>query len=170
MNTMSNDQMSSTGQQNVVKSTNVQVAVRCRPINAEEKKAGQPPVVNCDVENKTVKVAYGPTGKRNIKSFAFDRVFGMYSRQHEVFDTIVRPIVDEVLEGFNCTIFAYGQTGTGKTHTMEGNINSEEDAGIVPRSVRSIFEKLESSGGEFTIRVSFLELCESSYCTCCGLP
>ncbi len=82
----------------------------------------------------------------------------MYSTQQEVFDSVVRPIVDETLEGFNCTIFAYGQTGTGKTHTMEGNISSEEDAGIVPRSVRAILEKLEASGAEFTIRVSFLEL------------
>jgi hypothetical protein len=43
---------------------------------------------------------------------------------------------------------------------MEGDINSEEDAGIVPRAVRFILEQLESSGVEFTIRVSFLELCE----------
>lgn len=59
-----------------------------------------------------------------------------------------------------CVLNLYqdGQTGTGKTHTMEGNITSEEDAGIVPRSVRAILEKLESSGSEFTIRVSFLEL------------
>ena len=95
-----------------------------------------------------------------MKNFTFDKVFGMYSRQEEVFDSMVRPIVDECLEGFNCTIFAYGQTGTGKTHTMEGNIHSEEDAGIVPRSVKAILENLEASGSEFTIRVSFLELCK----------
>jgi len=121
--------------------------------------------VTCDSENKTVKVAYGPTGKKIIKSFAFDKVFGAYSRQEEVFNSIVKPIVEEALAGFNCTIFAYGQTGTGKTHTMEGDINSEEDAGIVPRSVKAILDMLEGSGTEFTIRVSFLELCKflSSY-------
>ena len=48
--------------------------------------------------------------------------------------------------------------GTGKTHTMEGDIHSEENSGIVPRSVKSILEQLEASGSEFTIRVSFLEL------------
>ena len=68
------------------------------------------------------------------------------------------PIVNETLAGFNCTIFAYGQTGTGKTHTMEGDISSEENSGIVPRSVKAILEQLEASGSEFTIRVSFLEL------------
>ena len=82
----------------------------------------------------------------------------MYSTQEEVFESVVRPIVQEALEGFNCTIFAYGQTGTGKTHTMEGDIHSEENAGIVPRSVKAILEQLEASGSEFTIRVSFLEL------------
>lgn len=143
-----------------LKGTNVQVAVRCRPVNAEEKKTGQASVVTCDLENKAVKVAYGPAGKKIMKSFNFDKVFGMYSRQEEVFDSIVKPIVDEALAGFNCTIFAYGQTGTGKTHTMEGDINSEEDAGIVPRSVKSILEQLEGSGSEYTIRVSFLELCK----------
>ena len=149
-----NDTQSSTA----TKGTNVQVAVRCRPVNADERKSGQPSVVTCDGENKSVKISYGPAGKKTVKNFTFDKVFGMYSRQEEVFDSMVRPIVDEALEGFNCTIFAYGQTGTGKTHTMEGNIHSDEDAGIVPRSVKAILENLESSGSEFTIRVSFLEL------------
>lgn len=97
-----------------VKGTNVQVVVRCRPLNNEEKKSGQPSAVTCDLESKTIKVAYGPAGKKVMKSFAFDKVFGTYSRQDEVFDAVVRPIVDETLAGFNCTIFAYGQTGTGK--------------------------------------------------------
>jgi kinesin family protein 11 len=142
------------------KGTNVQVAVRCRPLNAEERRAAQPCVVQCETETKSIKVNYGPVGKKIQKAFAFDKVFGMYSTQEEVFDQIVRPIVDEALAGFNCTIFAYGQTGTGKTHTMEGDIHSEEHAGIVPRSVKWILEQLESSGAEFTIRVSFLELCK----------
>lgn len=56
-----------------------------------------------------------------------------------------------------------GQTGTGKTHTMEGDINSKEDAGIVPRAVNAILEQLEATGVEFTIRVSFLELCKHHF-------
>lgn len=48
------------------------------------------------------------------------QVFGPYSRQIDLYDQALVPIVNEVLEGFNCTIFAYGQTGTGKTYTMEG--------------------------------------------------
>lgn len=103
-------------------------------------------------------MSYSQGGKKTQKAFSFDKVFGMYSTQEEVFESVVKPIVQEALEGFNCTIFAYGQTGTGKTHTMEGDIHNEENAGIVPRSVKAILEQLEASGSEFTIRVSFLEL------------
>jgi kinesin family member 11 len=91
--------------------TNVQVAVRCRPMNAEEKKLNQPSAVTCDIENKAVTVNFGPPGKKVVKNYNFDMLFGMYSTQDEVFQTVARPIVDEALAGFNCTIFAYGQTG-----------------------------------------------------------
>lgn len=47
-------------------------------------------------------------------------MFGPSAQQKDLYDQAVVPIVNEVLEGFNCTIFAYGQTGTGKTYTMEG--------------------------------------------------
>lgn len=103
----------STSGNNNSKGTNVQVVVRCRPFNSEEKKTNQASVVTCDTENKCIKVAYGPVGKKIQKNFTYDRVFGMYSRQEEIFESVVRPIVDETLAGFNCTIFAYGQTGTG---------------------------------------------------------
>ena len=48
-------------------------------------------------------------------------MFGPQSQQKDLYDQAITPIVNEVLEGFNCTIFAYGQTGTGKTYTMEGS-------------------------------------------------
>ena len=48
------------------------------------------------------------------------QVFGPAAKQQDLYDQAIIPIVNEVLEGFNCTIFAYGQTGTGKTYTMEG--------------------------------------------------
>lgn len=50
--------------------------------------------------------------KRGAKTFQFDRAFGQYATQAEVFDSAVQPIIDETLMGFNCTVFAYGQTGT----------------------------------------------------------
>jgi kinesin family member 5 len=54
------------------------------------------------------------------KKFNFDRIFDMKTEQKEIYDMAAKPIIDSVLEGFNGTIFAYGQTSSGKTHTMTG--------------------------------------------------
>jgi hypothetical protein len=54
------------------------------------------------------------------KDFTFDRVFNMEARQSEIYNKAARPIVDSLFEGFNGTIFAYGQTCSGKTYTMQG--------------------------------------------------
>lgn len=56
----------------------------------------------------------------NQKRYVFDRVFDCHSSQQEVYNSIVSPLIPEVIGGYNCTVFAYGQTGTGKTYTMEG--------------------------------------------------
>ncbi|ETM47628.1 hypothetical protein L914_07699 [Phytophthora nicotianae] len=132
--------------------TNVQVAVRCRPLNSREKAAGRGAVVQCKPHSNELAVV-----KR--KTYTFDRVFGQYSTQKDVFTSVVRPAVDEALAGYNCTVFAYGQTGTGKTYTMQGDLSpGSETAGIIPRSVRCIFDALEARGEEFSVRVSFLQL------------
>ena len=71
------------------------------------------------------------------------------------------PIVDSVLEGFNGTILAYGQTSSGKTHTMLGpDIDDDVNKGIIPRMVAGIFGKIESAPEdiEFTVKVSFIEI------------
>jgi len=69
------------------------------------------------------------------------------------------PIVESVLQGYNGTIFAYGQTGTGKTHTMEGDIRSNTEKGIIPRSFEMIFDLIKTTfNTNYLIRVSFLEL------------
>ena len=140
------------------KKTNVMVCARCRPLNEQEKKQGAGATVKCDVNNQSVALCTGRGDKKVTKSFTFDRVFGAYSTQQEVFNSVVRPMVGEVLEGYNSTLFAFGPTGTGKTHTMEGEVASDEMAGIVPRAVRLILERLEQGKAEYTVRVSFLEL------------
>ncbi|QQP40262.1 Kinesin-like protein, partial [Caligus rogercresseyi] len=68
--------------------------------------------------------------------FSFDSVYDAGSSQEEVYEESFKPIVDSVLEGFNGTIFAYGQTGTGKTWTVEG---TEEAPGLIPRAFNHIF-------------------------------
>jgi Kinesin motor domain len=94
------------------------------------------------------------------------QVFGPDSKQEKVYNQAIVPIVQEVLEGFNCTIFAYGQTGTGKTYTMEGGPRNSADgkllsaeAGIVPRSIRQIFDALECNEiTDSSVKVSFMEI------------
>lgn len=68
-----------------------------------------------------------------------------------------------MLEGFNCTVFAYGQTGTGKTYTMEGGMRNKggdlpAEAGVIPRAVRQIFDTLEAQNADYSMKVTFLEL------------
>ncbi|XP_071090548.1 kinesin-like protein KIF11-A [Haliotis cracherodii] len=148
------------------KNQNIQVAVRCRPINGIEKKQGSYAVVDTNGDKKEVTVKERLGVSTHTKTFTFDHVFPPHCKQLDVYHSIVTPIIDEVLLGYNCTVFAYGQTGTGKTFTMEGdrsedpNISWEDDplAGVIPRTMYHIFEKLQNQEVEFSVRVSFLEL------------
>lgn len=96
---------------NTAAGQNLNVAIRCRPTNAEENKSSQASAVTCDSDNKTLTVCFGPAGKKVSKNYAFEKCFGAQASQEEVFESVARPIVNEALAGYNCTIFAYGQTG-----------------------------------------------------------
>ncbi|MCO5548850.1 hypothetical protein L7F22_002312 [Adiantum nelumboides] len=91
-------------------------------------------------------------------------VFGPQSQQKDLYDQAIVSIVNEVLEGFNCTIFAYGQTGTGKTYTMEGggrnsrNGELPSEAGVIPTAIRQIFDTSELQNAKYSVKATFLEL------------
>ncbi|XP_069836215.1 kinesin-like protein KIF11 isoform X2 [Dendropsophus ebraccatus] len=149
------------------KGKNIQVVVRCRPFNQLERKANSHSVLECDPQRKEVSVRTGGINdKLGKKNYTFDMVFGPAAKQIEVYRSVVCPILDEVIMGYNCTIFAYGQTGTGKTFTMEGERSADEEftweqdplAGIIPRTLHQIFEKLSENGTEFSVKVSLLEI------------
>eukprot|EP01135_Chromosphaera_perkinsii_P007531 Nk52_evm15s913 gene=Nk52_evmTU15s913 len=164
--------MSGSGKQ-AGKETNIQVVVRCRPRNEEERGIGSPCVVNTASSGSK-----SGSGRRDreltvqtggqTKTYTFDRVFGPNSTQMDVYSDVVTPMLSEVLMGYNCTMFAYGQTGTGKTYTMEGypsadpkqNLNWQEDpdSGIIPRTLHNLFEILEQQTSEYSVKVSFVEL------------
>ncbi|XP_064473794.1 kinesin-like protein KIF11 isoform X2 [Ornithodoros turicata] len=146
------------------KNQHIQVFVRCRPQTASEKKSGSASVVEIKQDKKEVLVKDRLCPDRN-KAFSFDHVFPGTAQQIEVYQAVMGPIINEVLMGYNCTVFAYGQTGTGKTYTMEGersnmnlSWNQDPSAGIIPRTLHQLFETLQGLDLEFTIRVSFLEL------------
>lgn len=145
---------------------NVQVIVRCRPPSEEERKARASQVLRCNEATREVTIFQQVAGKQIDRTFTFDRVFGTNTQQEHLFQTAIVPIVQEVLEGFNCTIFAYGQTGTGKTYTMTGGMEDlayhsrelDERAGVIPRAIKHIFGALESAEAEYSVKASFLEL------------
>ncbi|KAK8761186.1 hypothetical protein V5799_027546 [Amblyomma americanum] len=144
----------------------IQVFVRCRPPNAQEKKSGFTRAVEVVPDKKEILVNDRVVPERSLrKSFTFDKVFGPEAKQIDVYRAVMGPTIAEVMMGYNCTVFAYGQTGTGKTFTMEGersNVNlgwaNDPLAGIIPRTLHQLFEELQSQDLEFTIKVSFLEL------------
>ncbi|KAJ4830125.1 Kinesin-like protein KIN-5C [Turnera subulata] len=149
------------------KGVNVQVLLRCRPFSEEEVRSNAPQVVTCNDYQREVSVSQSIAGKHIDRVFTFDKVFGPSARQKDLYDQAVVPIVNEVLEGFNCTIFAYGQTGTGKTYTMEGECKRSKsgpngelppEAGVIPRAVKQIFDTLEGQNAEYSVKVTFLEL------------
>ncbi|GAC77498.1 kinesin-like protein [Moesziomyces antarcticus T-34] len=97
------------------------------------------------------------------KSYHFDQVFGPEADQGMLYQDVVGPILEEVMSGYNCTVFAYGQTGTGKTHTMEGDLTSQmgtysSEAGIIPRSLYRLFHTLELSKEDYSVKATFIEL------------
>uniref|UniRef100_A0A4W5NH63 Kinesin-like protein n=1 Tax=Hucho hucho TaxID=62062 RepID=A0A4W5NH63_9TELE len=94
------------------------------------------------------------------KPFQFDRVFQPNTTQEQVYNACAQKIVKDVLEGYNGTIFAYGQTSSGKTHTMEGNLHDTDGMGIIPRIVQDIFNYIYSMDEnlEFHIKVSYYEI------------
>ena len=85
----------------------------------------------------------------------------MNSRQADVFDFSIRSTVDDILNGYNGTVFAYGQTGAGKSYTMMGsNIGDPEGKGVIPRITEQIFASIMASESniEYTVRVSYMEI------------
>jgi len=85
----------------------------------------------------------------------------MSSKQSDIFDYSIRPTVDDILNGYNGTVFAYGQTGAGKSYTMMGtSIDDDDGRGVIPRIVEQIFASILTSPGtiEYTVRVSYMEI------------
>ncbi|XP_032714795.1 kinesin-like protein KIF3B [Lontra canadensis] len=141
-------------------SESVRVVVRCRPMNGKEKAASYDKVVDVDVKLGQVSVK-NPKGMAHEmpKTFTFDAVYDWNAKQFELYDETFRPLVDSVLQGFNGTIFAYGQTGTGKTYTMEGVRGDPEKRGVIPNSFDHIFTHISrSQNQQYLVRASYLEI------------
>lgn len=155
----------------------IKVAVRCRPFLGFEK--GNATVVNIMPPHQ---IRIEPTTMTSFDDsrylFTFDASYAMESTQAEFFKKSVSPLVDSCLEGYNATIIAYGQTGSGKTHTVLGQTDNTDltvdpeidpsEAGVIPRSLRALFQKLKKRQDEvkddekkkftYEVQVQFLEI------------
>ncbi|XP_063070774.1 kinesin heavy chain [Engraulis encrasicolus] len=129
----------------------VKVMCRFRPLNQAEISRGDKYTPKFKGED-TVVVAGKP--------YVFDRVLPPNTEQLEVYENCAKQIVKDVLGGYNGTIFAYGQTSSGKTHTMEGKLHDRNVMGIIPRIAADIFDHIYSMDEnlEFHIKVSYFEI------------
>uniref|UniRef100_A0A8C7YGB3 Kinesin-like protein n=1 Tax=Oryzias sinensis TaxID=183150 RepID=A0A8C7YGB3_9TELE len=127
---------------------NIKVLCRFRPLNQAE-------IVRGDLF--LPKFQSDDTVIVGGKPYAFDRVFPTNTTQEQVYNTCAKQIVKDVLYGYNGTIFAYGQTSSGKTHTMEGKLHDPHQMGIIPRIAEDIFNHIFAMDEnlEFHIKVLF---------------
>ncbi|KAH8386129.1 hypothetical protein KR200_006005 [Drosophila serrata] len=150
-----------TGQQLDDEIENVRVVVRTRPMDKNELSAGALSAISVDKINRAITVMKpNATANEPPKTYYFDNVFDGGSNQLDLYVDTARPIVDKVLEGYNGTILAYGQTGTGKTYTMSGNPDSPQTKGIIPNAFAHIFGHIAKAkeNQKFLVRVSYMEI------------
>uniref|UniRef100_A0A665VHK5 Kinesin-like protein n=1 Tax=Echeneis naucrates TaxID=173247 RepID=A0A665VHK5_ECHNA len=132
-------------------STSIRVVCRFRPLNSSEVARGDQYIPKFKGDD-CVQIAGKP--------YYFDKVFQSNTTQVQFYNAVAQKIVKDVLEGYNGTIFAYGQTSSGKTHTMEGKLHDGDMMGIIPRIVQDIFNYIYSMDEnlEFHIKVSYFEI------------
>ncbi|KAI3380673.1 hypothetical protein SNEBB_004446 [Seison nebaliae] len=137
----------------------VKVLVRVRPMNERERSKNCKDIVRMDSQYNQCQLL--PIEKnKTAKSFTFDGVYDIKSITETIYEDTASIIVDSVTEGYNGTIFAYGQTGCGKSFTMQGIIKPKTQLGIIPRAFSHIFDKAltTSDGSKYLITVSYLEI------------
>ncbi|XP_021908560.1 kinesin-like protein KIN-7O, partial [Carica papaya] len=123
----------------------IHVTVRARPLSPEDAKTSP-----WRISGNSIFIPNHPS------KFEFDKIFGEECRTVEVYEARTREIVAAAVGGFNGTVFAYGQTNSGKTHTMRG---SPAEPGVIPRAVQDLFDIIQQDAGrEFLLRMSYLEI------------
>ena len=154
------------------KSQNVKVFIRFRPSNELENSLLQNNygwLVPKFISEKQLGIFTKNSYEYNVPNteipknyiFSYDKVFSPNSNQTEIYTNVGKRIVDDIMAGYNGTIFAYGQSGSGKTYTMYGkDIYDENTKGIIPRVVEEIFKRVEKSDNsiDFQFKLSVMEI------------
>lgn len=136
----------------------IRVYARARPCRV--------PSERLRLHQDSVKISLGQKDKAKYSGghyknyeFSFDGVLDENASQEQVFEVVATHIVDKFLDGYNGTIFAYGQTASGKTYTMEGSARRYSERGLVSRILSQVYSSLEErKDEEFTVHVSFMEI------------
>ncbi|XP_048054193.1 centromere-associated protein E isoform X6 [Megalobrama amblycephala] len=133
----------------------VKVCVRVRPLIKREESESSEPVQLFWRADKQAIHQLDDDGTQT-KSFSFDRVFSAEESTGQLYQDIAKPLVVSAVEGYNGTIFAYGQTSSGKTFTMMG---SEHNPGVIPLAMADVFKTIKNCPKkEFLLRVSYMEI------------
>ncbi|CAK67895.1 unnamed protein product (macronuclear) [Paramecium tetraurelia] len=124
--------------------SNIKVFCRIRPLNQKETS-----LINYNIRDQTMQLGE--------QKFTFDKILDSNANQQQVYDEIGKPIIDQILQGFNATLLMYGQTSSGKTYTMIGD---QQQPGIIKRTINDLFDAIESSPteSEFRIKISIVEI------------
>lgn len=149
---------------------NMNVVIRCRPMSNSEKNEGAKNVIKI-MDNKMIVLLDPSDNTDNVlrqnrtkeKRYCFDYVFDENSTQEDVYNNSVKPLVDAVIKGYNSTVFAYGATGAGKTHTIIGYKN---EPGIMMMILQDLFKKIKTlkAMNEYKIKCSFIEIYNENIC------
>ena len=146
-------------EQAVEESGRVRVCVRIRPEIPTDFEASylEPYSVCVEVsaESSNAIVSRPFLDSRKLR---FDHVIGPDADQGQTFKIVGEPIVEKFTEGMNGTIFAYGMTGSGKTHTIIGNALDRTEEGLLPRAIRRVFESMDASKCHYDLKVSAVQL------------
>ncbi|XP_017559975.1 kinesin-like protein KIF22 isoform X1 [Pygocentrus nattereri] len=142
----------------VKRTSRVRVAVRLRPYIGKEDEKGEGPCVR-GLGPQTLEIINWRNATETLQ-YQFDVFHGEQTTQQEVFLSSVKPITPHILNGQNASVFAYGPTGAGKTHTMLG---SQEHPGVIPRAVREVFQLVriqerDQDEWQFSVGMSYLEI------------
>lgn len=149
----------------------LEVAVRVRPLTAEEKKSQRCvtkkrlELIRCQ-DNMVFLLPPDPSPTehdRPERTYTFDRVFPPSTKNAMVYKTACQKLVGHIIDGYNATCFAYGMTGAGKTHTIFGNVLQERvkypEAGIYTMTIEDMFTRMQAiHDRQFVVKISFLEI------------
>ncbi|XP_035992564.1 kinesin-like protein KIF1B isoform X19 [Fundulus heteroclitus] len=148
----------------------VKVAVRVRPFNSRE--MGKESKCIIQMQGNTTTILNPKAPKEPAKTFSFDYSYWShttpedpsFASQNQVYNDIGKEMLQHAFEGYNVCIFAYGQTGAGKSYTMMGK-QEEGQEGIIPMLCEDLFEKINDDGNKedlsYSVEVSYMEIyCE----------